>query len=233
MSVSQSCSPDFSEVLDLHGPFELPRRSLTKPSELVDLDGFKDPRYSVLLVGTFLVNLGLYIPYFYLGPFAQLIGVSDSVHPYLLSIINGSSFVGRIIGGQLADRYGRLNVLFPATLIAGVLVLAMWLPAQGAAPLTVFACLYGIMSGVHISVCPAVIGNFSPTDRLGARIGTFFAGISVATLIGTPLGGAFLRHGIVAEYHNLAIFAGVMIVAGAVIIGVARLLCARDFKAKW
>jgi len=167
------------------------------------------------------------------GPFAQLIGVSDSVHPYLLSIINGSSFVGRIIGGQLADRYGRLNVLFPATLIAGVLVLAMWLPAQGSAPLIVFACLYGIMSGVHISVCPAVIGNFSPTDRLGARIGTFFAGISVATLIGTPLGGAFLRHGIVAEYHNLAIFAGVMIVAGAVIIGVARLLCARDFKAKW
>ena len=45
----------------------LPRKSMCKLADLVDFDGFKDPRYYVLAIGSFLVNLGLYIPYFYVG----------------------------------------------------------------------------------------------------------------------------------------------------------------------
>lgn len=45
----------------------LPRKPMAKPSQLVDLGGFKDPLYVVLMVGAFLVNLGLYIPYYYIG----------------------------------------------------------------------------------------------------------------------------------------------------------------------
>ena len=42
---------------------------MRKIADLVDFDGFKDPRYYVLAMGTFIVNLGLYTPYYYIGTF--------------------------------------------------------------------------------------------------------------------------------------------------------------------
>ncbi|KAL5513477.1 hypothetical protein ACEPAH_3876 [Sanghuangporus vaninii] len=211
----------------------LPPKPFKGLTSIVDFGGFMDPRYSVLSVGCVLVNLGLYSPYYYIEPFAVQYGVSDSVHPYLLSIINGLSFFGRILGGQLADRYGRLNVLCPATLTSGILCLALWFPSTSAVPLIIFACAYGFFSGIFISVSSAAVGQLSPVDKLGARIGTFFLPTAVATLVGTPIGGVFVKTGTKDEYHHIAIFAGVMIVSGSILLYVSRLLCSRDIKAKW
>ncbi|KAF4568336.1 hypothetical protein EYR40_010261 [Pleurotus pulmonarius] len=211
----------------------LPPKPLKGMRYLIDFGGFKDPRYSVLAVGCVLVNLGLYSPYYYIEPYAVECGISDAVHPYLLSMINGLSFFGRILGGQLADRYGRLNVLCPATVLSGILCLVLWLPSTSAAPLIVFACTYGFFSGVFISVSSAAVGQISPVEKLGARMGTFFLPTAVATLVGTPIGGVFVRHGTKAEYHNVVVFAGVMVLVGSVFLSVSRFLCSRDLRAKW
>lgn len=129
-------------------------------------------------------------------------------------------------GGQLADQWGRLNLLYPATTLSGVVCLAMWLPARSTGLIFTFACVYGqsektgscarinrqiatagFCFGIFISVTPAVIGQVLPTDALGARIGAFFSIIAIATLIGTPVSGAFIEQGTVAEYQNLILFA--------------------------
>ena len=72
----------------------------------------------------------------------------------------------------------------------------------------------------------------SPTDRLGARIGTFFLPVALATLLGTPIGGAFVKHQTPAEYNHVAIFAGTTITGGALMIAVARAWCA-GWREKW
>ena len=36
-------------------------------SKLLDFQGFKDPRYLVLGIGSFVASLGLYVPYYYVG----------------------------------------------------------------------------------------------------------------------------------------------------------------------
>lgn len=90
----------------------LPSRPVST-RQLVDFGGFKDPRYLTLAIGSVLVSLGLYSPYYYIGmspcvplycllnlsiePFAIEYGVPMSVHAYLLSMINGVSFFGRIM----------------------------------------------------------------------------------------------------------------------------------------
>lgn len=186
-----------------------------------------------LAIGSVLVNLGLYSPYYYIEPFAIEYGVPISVHAYLLSMINGVSFFGRIIGGQLADRYGRMNVLCPSTLLSGILCLALWLPSHGAALLIIFACTYGFFSGIFISVSAAAVAQISPIDKLGARIGTFFLPTAIATLVGTPIGGAFVKTGTKEEYHHVAIFAGVTIIAGSILLYISRVLCSRNLKDKW
>lgn len=94
-------------------------------------------------------------------PFAAKWDVPASVHDNLLSIMNGVSIVGRIMcvehlharamrltsfllsGGQIADRYGLMNILSLSTFLSGVFCVALWLPAKSPAPLVVFACIYG------------------------------------------------------------------------------------------
>lgn len=132
---------------------------------------------------------------------------SADIHIYLLPMINGSSFFGRIIGGFLADKVGRLNLLCPMTFISGVFCLAMWLPANNLATIIAFVCLYGFSSGIFISVTPAVVAQISPNDRIGARIGAFFTLAAIATLIGTPIAGILVNKNAEDGYRNLILFA--------------------------
>jgi hypothetical protein len=38
-------------------------------------------------------------------------------------------------------------VFLPSTIVSGVLVLGLWLPARGVVPITMFSALYGLFSG--------------------------------------------------------------------------------------
>ncbi|KAL5520863.1 hypothetical protein ACEPAF_2866 [Sanghuangporus sanghuang] len=211
----------------------LPPKPLKKQKEILDFHGFTDRRYAVLEIACFLVNLGLLVPHNYIGPSALLYDVSDSLRPYLLSMINGVSLFGRLMGGQLADIAGCLNVLSPATLFAGILCLSLWLKSTGAVTFTLFACSYGFFAGVYMTLEVATVSRLSPVEKLGARIGTFYLPIAVASLLGTPIGGAFVKSGTKEEYHRVAIFAGAMICSGGMLLYVTRLLCSRNIRAKW
>ncbi|KAL5497788.1 hypothetical protein ACEPAH_2719 [Sanghuangporus vaninii] len=211
----------------------LPPKPLKNPREILDFHGFTDKRYAVLEIACFLVNLGLFVPHNYIGSSALQYNVSNSLQSYLLSMINGVSLFGRLMGGQLADKVGCLNVLVPATLFAGILCLSLWLKSTGTVTFTVFACSYGFFAGVYMTLEVATVSRLSPVEKLGARIGTFYLPISVASLLGTPIGGAFVKSGTKEEYHRVAIFAGAMICSGSMLLFVTRLLCSRNIRAKW
>ncbi|KAH7050049.1 major facilitator superfamily domain-containing protein [Macrophomina phaseolina] len=179
----------------------------TLGGNLLDFNGFKDPRYLILAIGSFVASLGLYVPYYYVESYMTLRHPSASIHSYLLPLINGASFFGRIIGGFLADRTGRLNLLYPMTIVSGVFCLAMWLPSQNVATVIAFVCMYGFSSGIFISVTPAVVAQISPDEKIGARIGAFFTLAAIATLIGTPVAGSLIHEDSQDGYTNLILFA--------------------------
>ena len=83
----------------------------------------------------------------------------------------------------------------------------MWLPAHNVPLVIAFTCLYGFCSGIFISVTPAVIGEITPEGKLGARLGAFFSVTAVATLTGTPIGGALIRGASRDGYRALIVFA--------------------------
>ncbi|KAB2571922.1 Aspyridones efflux protein apdF [Lasiodiplodia theobromae] len=201
---------------------------------LLDFHGFKDPRYLTLAIGSFVASLGLYVPYYYIESYTVLRHPSASIHSYLLPLINGASFFGRIIGGFLADRVGRLNLLYPMTLVSGVFCLTMWLPTgTDVATVVAFVCLYGFSSGIFISVTPAVVAQISPDDRIGARIGAFFTLAAIATLIGTPIAGSLVDKEAQDGYRNLILFAGLTLTIGGAFLLFARILCERDLRRKF
>lgn len=95
-------------------------------------------------------------------------------------------------GGLLADRIGRLNLLWPLALLSGFLVLFLWLLSNTLAVLILFACCYGFTVS-NINALPAsVVGQITPDGSLGARVGAFYSVIAVASLVGTPIGGALI-----------------------------------------
>jgi MFS family permease len=83
--------------------------------------------------------------------------------------------------------------------------------------------LYGFGSGAFISLAPAIIAQISPVKELGARQGTCFAFIAFASLAGNPIGGALVPNVTTDPFWKLQVFAGTTMVAGCVMITVARI----------
>jgi predicted MFS family arabinose efflux permease len=136
-------------------------------------------------------------------------------------ICGKASIFGRTIPGFIADRFGRFNTMIVTSYTSAILVLALWIPARGNTPLILFAAFYGFSSGAFVSLAPALIAQISDIRQIGVRTGTMFAVISIAALIGSPIGGV-LNSAQGGSYLHLQIFCGVMMMAGSTVFILAR-----------
>lgn len=103
----------------------LPRREFGSVADVIDLQGFKDVRYVLCILGGMIPGLGrkplsvrkifkapltksssVYNPYFYSQTFAVAKGYSSNISFYIVAIMNAGSLFGRIIPGLVADRFG-------------------------------------------------------------------------------------------------------------------------------
>lgn len=112
--------------------------------------------------------------------------------------------------------------------VAGIVVLALGIPASGNAAFITFAALYGFASGAFVSLLPAQVAQISKMDQIGIRIGVVFACTSIAGLVGNPIAGAIVdaNHG---AFWGLNVFSGVMILSGSAMFAFTRMYIA-DWK---
>lgn len=164
-----------------------------KARAIWDPTAFTDLQYLLLVFGAFIGFVGLYVMLFYLSFFGESRGYTDqSLSFYIIPILNASSVFGRTIPNWVADRTGPFNVIGPASLICGILVLCM-LAVTNTAGIIVIAVLFGFFSGVFVAlppVCFAVITQ--DKSKIGTRIGMGFGIIALSVLIGGPAAGAIL-----------------------------------------
>ncbi|MCJ1282845.1 hypothetical protein MMC26_002171 [Xylographa opegraphella] len=179
-----------------------------------------EPTFALLTLGAFFVFFGIFIPFTFIQLSAQALGMSTHLSNYLLAVLNAASIFGRTIPGYLGDRFGRFNVIVVLNFFSAIIILALWLPARGNAPILVFAALYGFGSGAFVSMVPACLAQISNIKEIGVRNGTVFAIVSFAALCGNPIAGALLGNG--TSFTKVIIFAGVVYLAGAVIFLLTR-----------
>lgn len=115
----------------------------------------KQPSLQLTCLAMFMIYFGLFAPIFYLPSYAAEVGFSTTLAFYTASIVNGASFLGRILPGFVADKYGKFNCMIIATISSGVVVLC-WTRATSVAGLVIWSAAYGFVSGV----CP-VHGSIS------------------------------------------------------------------------
>ncbi|KAF9633221.1 putative monocarboxylate permease-like protein [Lasiodiplodia theobromae] len=193
-----------------------------RKSSLLILSAFRRPVYLVTVAATFLLFLGFFTPLYYLPSYALThTNLSAPLATYLLSILNGASFFGRVVPGILADKLGRFNTLAVAGVTSGILTLC-WTRCTTGPTIIAFAALYGFCSGAIVSGFTVALAFCADAPKnIGTYLGMGMAVASVAMLVGPPINGAFLAR--FGGYDQMAIFSGVMCLAGGVVAFTAKL----------
>lgn len=183
-------------------------------------EAFKKPMYVLLVLAAFCTMVGMFVPLFLISSFAIARGVDPSLAFYLVAILNGASFFGRVIPGIMGDKLGRINVFVGAALATGILCFC-WPLASSTGGIIAVAVVFGFCSG-------AIISGFStaltlcvenPKD-MGTYMGMGMALASFSSILGPPVAGHLLDtyHG----FNQVSYFAGALTIAGGLFASVAK-----------
>ena len=199
------------------------RVSPSSKRKLLDLHAWKEPPYTLFVLGGFTGFVGLYIPFFFTTSFAAgKAGASEQLASYFIPILNAASIFGRIIPNLVADKIGPLNVLIPCTFAVGILAFS-WIAVHDVGGLTAFAVVYGFFSGTFVSLPPSTIATLSPNlNTVGTRMGMAFSAVGLGILIGNPIAGALLDLRTM-KFINAQIFCGATVVAAGIFFLLARI----------
>ncbi|CAK7235118.1 hypothetical protein SCUCBS95973_009161 [Sporothrix curviconia] len=204
-----------------------------------DIRIFRNMPFLLTTLGVFLLEFALFVPLTYISTYALSRGFSPSFASQLVTIVNAGSVAGRVLPGWYADKIGPFNANMIAAFLAAVSCLAVWLPASllgstrtnpgvggdgnsvAAAPVVIFALLFGFTSGSNISLVPVSIGRLCATTNYGRYYATCYTIVSVATLVGIPIAGNILM-GNGGEYWGLIVFTAALYLGSLVALYAAK-----------
>ncbi|KAF2709139.1 MFS general substrate transporter [Pleomassaria siparia CBS 279.74] len=199
----------------------LPRKKWDWETKWFDWSLFKEREFALFTTGAFFTMWTIFAPLNFLPSMALDQGFSSSLAFYLISIINTTSMLGRIIPPYFADKVGSFNVITLSAGMTGVSMLALWLPFNyhsSHAGLIVFALAYGFCSGAFVSLMMPCVAKAGNIETLGRRFGTFQIVMAISNLTGLPTTGAILDRQGGHEYSGLQIFSGASAVLGSLIL---------------
>ncbi|KAH9926927.1 MFS general substrate transporter [Fomitopsis serialis] len=185
----------------------------------LNFKAFRNPAFTFYSAAAFVNFLGLYTVLTYIDVSAQGTNVPENLSFYLLPIANAGSLIGRIVGGFLADRFGPLNVITPANVVAGIMTFA-WPFAGGTAGYVVIAILYGMSSGIFASLVAPPIVSMGEIRDVGARVGMAFTFLALGALAGPPISGAIQTA--TGSYKAVGYYAGTTIEFAVILLMICR-----------
>ncbi|HKS88917.1 MAG TPA: MFS transporter [Stellaceae bacterium] len=147
----------------------------------------RSPPFLMLYFSWVLATMALFVPFLFLPAFAREHGAGEVAAAALVSMIGGTSIIGRLVLGPVGDRIGVVR-LFKATVLAMGLSYAIWL-LTGYWWLMLFAVVLGTSYGSRIAAVPVVLIELFGLENLGSTLGIFFTATGVAALLGPALAG--------------------------------------------
>uniref|UniRef100_A0A6M2DZK4 Putative monocarboxylate transporter n=1 Tax=Xenopsylla cheopis TaxID=163159 RepID=A0A6M2DZK4_XENCH len=211
---SRSTIPDELKLLDKSGSFI--RENLRRPSSIsrhmmvqetrrkklcadVDIETikemmnyalFKDPVFIIFLLSNFATSVGYQVPYVYIVPQSNLIGLTGDQGSYLLSVLGIANTVGRIVLGYLSDKtwVNRLLVYEMCLIVSG-LATALTTLCFNFTTMALCASVYGFSIGAYVGLTSVILVDLLGLDKLTNAFGLLLLFQGIASLIGPPLIG--------------------------------------------
>ena len=189
-------------------------KPVARPVKLWDFVGpFTELKFATMAVGMFLFFLGVFQPFTFIILAGEARGVKPQLAQYLVSILNATSIFGRILPAWAGDTFGRFSVFVLMAYTTSIITLALWVPGSGTGATIVFALIFGFTSGCMVSLPPSLVAQLSDIKQIGVRTGMMFFVVSIAVLIGTPIGGQLIIHDN-GGYRSTQIFSAAVMLAG-------------------
>lgn len=163
---------------------------------IVSLSIFRNLGFSLYTAYTFGFELVLFGGIGMVPTYATLSGdFPPDTGFYVVSVLNGVAFAGRILPGYLADKIGRFNTLIILMVFTLLTMLLLWLPFghKSLPALYAFAVLFGFGTGGIFGITPSCMGQMCKAQDFGRYFGTMYAVASFATLFGIPVSGALAQ----------------------------------------
>jgi MFS family permease len=192
--------------------FAIQNRAPKRKTRFFIPESFKKPMYSLTIASIFFVLVGMFVPLFMLPAYGISHHMSDGMSNYLLAIINGASFFGRVLPGIFSDKLGRLNTLVVAGVTTAILAFC-WPLAKTNASIIVFSVFFGFASGAILSSATVALTICAEPANLGTYMGVGMAVASGSALLGPPVSGAMIDQ--FGGYYEVSYFAGAMTIFGA------------------
>ncbi|MEZ5279680.1 MAG: MFS transporter [Acidimicrobiales bacterium] len=128
----------------------------------------------------------------FIADYASDRGASDGSAALLIGLIGGTSVVGRLVLGGIADRVGAIG-LYVGSFATMALAHLIWLTAGERYPqLVLYTVVLGLGYGGFIALSPAVVAERMGLDGLGGVLGTLYTSAAVGSLCGPPIAGVLI-----------------------------------------
>ncbi|KAH8594383.1 major facilitator superfamily domain-containing protein [Bisporella sp. PMI_857] len=203
----------------------LPRKPMANFRNIApDFTVFKDLPFTLLTLGIFLMEWGIFVPLTYITSYATAHGHTTAFAFQVLAILNAGSFFGRFFAGLVADMIGRMNTLILSLGLCVLSCFALWLPAADSKPMIiVFSIIFGFVSGSNLSLSPVCVGQLCKTENYGRYFSTCWMAVAFGTLTSLPIAGQILTaHG--GNFFGVIMFAGLSYAAATLSLIMARVL---------
>jgi predicted MFS family arabinose efflux permease len=217
------------QLLARSGPRRKSPSTPISAKHLLEFCAFRDATYTLYVTAMFFAFIGLWIPFFYIREFsATALRTSKSTSFIILIVLNAAGIPGRVVPALLADRcIGTINTYILTLVITGTTLLC-WPHVHSTNGMMPWAVAYGFGAGGATSLLQAGLTSLNDEpSKTGIKIGMAFSVVGVASLLGGPVGGEFIRMGHETgegpdTYVVMMVFTGSIVFAGAGILGVAR-----------
>ncbi len=138
----------------------------------------------------------------------------------LFTAVVAASVAGPVVGGMLADRFGRLRTLVTTYACGAVALVAFGFAGSNVALLAVFGVCVGVLAYTESPLLQAVFSDFTQHGSARSSFGAFFAiSFGVGSLWTAALGWVITAAGFSVAF---AVMAGSFVVAAAVIVAFVR-----------
>ncbi|CAG8908894.1 unnamed protein product [Penicillium egyptiacum] len=188
-----------------------------------------DKRTILFAIAMLVMDLGIYVPWFYITPYAMRYGASASLAFYDAAILNGGALLGCYALGIIADSgVGFFNSLTVATFGCAIVAFA-WIGAQNTVGVIAWAIMYGVLSGALQAIFSPCLSLLAPTPEvIGSWNGIGIAIASFAVLGTGPIAGQLLSDTGDNSYLPMQLFTAVSLALSGGFYLVTRFLVSRD-----
>ena len=166
-----------------------------------------------------------YTPLYFISTYARTLGYTSAAGANFISLSNATSACGKVVLGHMADRFGRLNVLFLCTFLSAVSTLGFWFPSTvtmngkvGTGLFAAYVVLYSVTAGAYASLFPTVLVELFGIQHFASVNGMLYMLRGLGTLAGTPGAGALIRGRTSTGVHSKVAFKNPSLLIGSLLV---------------